>query len=228
MQIDLGTKMREQNQYMVVIPRKKKETKESGNSAERELRFNPNHDAKTGRFAPSGGSSVSNAEFLKKEADLFDSIRNKKKENLIVYDNEGNVLGREGNISKSHTGYEEHDYKGNNAVHNHPDGVGYYPSDTDLDNYQRLELNTMSVVSPTHTIKISKDPEFSNVVRGKISSTKNNYVPSKVGRYEDELKKGTVSSFDEWKSIKASDEVRRIVEAGKREGYIVEVSEVNK
>ena len=54
MQIDLGTKMREQNQYMVVIPRKKRNVRYE----EKELRFNPNHDSKTGRFTTGSSGSV--------------------------------------------------------------------------------------------------------------------------------------------------------------------------
>jgi hypothetical protein len=87
------------------------------------------------------------------EMKIFDSIRDKKRENLIVYDDDYKIVHKEGG-TKGHTGYEGFDYKGLNAVHNHPIGYGYYPSGTDLVSFHSSKAKSMTVVSPEHTIKI--------------------------------------------------------------------------
>lgn len=107
------------------------------------------------------------------EVDIFNSIRNKTKEHLIMYDNLGNILHTEVG-THSHTGYEQHEYAGMNVVHNHPKGVAYYPSNTDLVTFHNSGANSMTVVSPEHTIKIIRTDAVD----------KNNYVLSSPERID--------------------------------------------
>ena len=101
----------------------------------------------------SSGVSAGGGGISATEERIFNSIRDKKRENLIVYDDKGNIVAREGG-TKSHTGYEKRDYEGMNVVHNHPQGVGYYPSNQDLATLHNSGAKSMTVVSPEHTIKI--------------------------------------------------------------------------
>ena len=96
--------------------------------------------------------AISGDEITSTEMQIFDSIRDKKRENLVVYDDSGKVVHREGG-TKSHTGYEAFDYRGLHTAHNHPVGVGYYPSGQDLVTLHSSRAKSMTVVSPNHTIK---------------------------------------------------------------------------
>ena len=96
--------------------------------------------------------AMSGDEITSTEMKIFDSIRDKKRENLVVYDDSGKVVHREGG-TKSHTGYEAFDYRGLHTAHNHPVGVAYYPSGQDLVTLHSSGAKSMTVVSPNHTIK---------------------------------------------------------------------------
>ena len=160
------------------------------------------------------------------EMKIFDSIRDKKRENLIVYDDDYKIVHKEGG-TKGHTGYEGFDYKGLNAVHNHPIGYGYYPSGTDLVSFHSSKAKSMTVVSPEHTIKIirtkdvpedlfelSSDANFKNAkalnVRSPFGTMSPNQYREKYGL-----------TVRETNQMKAEFEVQKIKSIMERNGYKV-------
>ena len=160
------------------------------------------------------------------EMKIFDSIRDKKRENLIVYDDDYKIVHKEGG-TKGHTGYEGFDYKGLNAVHNHPIGYGYYPSGTDLVSFHSSKAKSMTVVSPEHTIKIirtkdvpedlfelSSDANFKNA---KALNARSPFGTMSPNQYRE--KHGL--TVRETNQMKAEFEVQKIKSIMERNGYKV-------
>lgn len=123
------------------------------------------------RGASSGRGGAITSASMAKIMNETEKIRNAKKENLIVFDKNGNILYTEGG-TLSHTGYGNADdfYKDSISVHNHPKGVAPFPSDTDFDTFQNKGIDTMVIVSPDYTITVKADPNYSGV---KSSISKN-------------------------------------------------------
>jgi SPP1 gp7 family putative phage head morphogenesis protein len=158
------------------------------------------------------------------EKKIFDSIRNKKKENLVVYDDTGKIVHREGG-TKSHTGYENFDYRGLHTVHNHPVGVGYYPSPQDLITFHSSGAKTMTVVSPEHTIKFIRTKNVQEDVYELKSDA--NYRNTRVYGLESPF--GNMSPYQyrekyglsvrDTNKMKAEYELERIKRIMKKAGY---------
>ena len=113
-----------------------------------------------------GGSSGLN--FFRYNSEI-EKIRKDKTENLRVFDSNGNLVYSEGG-TKGHTGYEEVDYSGKIAVHNHP--KGYYPfaSNTDFETFEKSGAKEMVIVSRGYTMRLRKDPSYKNFGREGITS----------------------------------------------------------
>ena len=174
----------------------------------------------------SSGISASGGGISATEERIFNSIRDKKRENLIVYDDKGNIVAREGG-TKSHTGYEEHDYEGMNAVHNHPQGVGYYPSNQDLATLHNSGAKSMTVVSPEHTIKIIRTEKVSTQnyafsSDATVSNAKSMFGRSPFGNLSpSQYREKYGLSIKQINKMKADFEVKRIKEFMERQGYKV-------
>ena len=107
----------------------------------------------------------------------IEQIRNAAREQLLVFDKNGDITYREGGV-KNHVGYglysdEAPDYKDKIVAHNHPKGTAPYPSDTDFDTFQKHDAAEMIVVSRDYTVLVRKDPDFKSIsgIRGSISQT---------------------------------------------------------
>lgn len=100
----------------------------------------------------------------------LEKIRNAAKENLRVFDSNGNLIYSEGG-TKGHTGYSNVDYEGKIVAHNHPKGYAPYPSGTDFDTFQNHNAKEMIIVSKDYTVSVRKDPSFKSLsgIRESIS-----------------------------------------------------------
>lgn len=99
-----------------------------------------------------------------------EKIRNAKRESLIVFGENGEIIHNEKGTSQ-HVGVKEIDYENTIAVHNHPQGKVYpYPSDGDFETFEKSGAKAMVVVSPEYTILVRKDPNYKGAVRTGIKS----------------------------------------------------------
>lgn len=167
----------------------------------------------------------------KKELEIFNSIRDKKRENLIVYDDTGKILHKEGGKSKGHTGYEEFNYKGLNAVHNHPEGYGYYPSKTDLANLHLSQAKSITIVSKEHTIKIIRTNKVyqdsyilqdADNIQNEMRNLEKRGLPSPFGNMSaDQYRRKNNITIKETNDLKAEHQLKLIKKLMENEGYIV-------
>lgn len=116
-----------------------------------------------------GGRGASSGDVGKISQNL-NAIRNAKRENLIIFDNNGNIIATEtGN--KQHVGYSEKDYKDRIVAHNHPSGVMPYPSEQDFKTAEKSGMKEMIVVSKDYTISYSIDKNYKGYGRQGIGYT---------------------------------------------------------
>lgn len=179
-----------------------------------------------GRGASSGAGSgaTSSRNYSRKELSLFDSIRNESHENLIIYDDNGNVVHSEVG-TKGHTGYGgSYTKEGMNAVHNHPKGYGAYPSDTDLQTFYRDKFKSMTVVSSNLTVTVKQDPKYRRKSGYLDISGEMRYISdkNKLGTWEQERKRGMSAS--EFNQKRAENALTKLMEAGSRAGYKVVIT----
>lgn len=174
----------------------------------------------------SSGISAGGGGISATEERIFDSIRDKKRENLIIYDDKGNIVEREGG-TKTHTGYEEHNYVGMNVVHNHPQGVGYYPSNKDLVTFHNSGAKSMAVVSSEHTIKIIRTSKVSTrnydlSSEATVSNAKTNFGRSPFGNLSpDQYREKYGVSMKQINKMRADFETERIKKFMESQGYKV-------
>lgn len=116
-----------------------------------------------------GGRGASSGDVGKISQNL-NAIRNAKRENLIIFDNNGNIIATEtGN--KQHVGYSEKDYKDRIVAHNHPSGGMPYPSEKDFKTAEKSGMKQMIVVSKYYTISYSIDNNYKGYGRQGIGYT---------------------------------------------------------
>lgn len=150
----------------------------------------------------------------------LEKIRNATKENLRVFDSNGNLIYLEGG-TKGHTGYSTIDYEGKIIAHNHPKGYAPYPSGTDFDTFQRHNAKEMIIVSKDYTVSVRKDPSFKSIsgIRESIS-----YAAHMMGE-RDVLTQSRKDVRE--KKISAQQANEKILDfykkVAKRAGYIMEV-----
>jgi hypothetical protein len=166
-----------------------------------------------------------------KEKKIFDSIRNKSKENLIVYDDDGNIVYKEGG-TKTHTGYNDYDYKGLHTVHNHPKGVGYYPSNQDLVTLHISQAKSMTIVSSEYTIKIIRTDKVQQenytlsdvdiIQNAKSNLNLRGVIPSPFGKLSaSQYRQKHNLTIKDINEMRAKYEIQLIKKIMEEEGYIV-------
>lgn len=125
----------------------------------------------SGKFEKNNLQAKLKKQFENKNKELekkIESIRNSKKENLIVTDEKGNIIHEEIG-SKNHTGYEDFDYKNTITYHNHPEGVAPYPSEQDFKTLEKTGMKKMVVVSKNYTFEYSLDEDYKGYGRQGMS-----------------------------------------------------------
>lgn len=163
------------------------------------------------------GSSSGIISSSKIEKEL-DKIRDAKRENLLVFDENGEILYKEGG-NLNHTGFEQVDYENKIVAHNHPKGTYPFPSNTDFDTYQREKAKEMIIVSKDYTVRLKEDKTYKNIGRESITYSMHwmNYNQNAWNLKQD-LKAKRISR-DEY--IKGIFDLQK--KAAKRAGYVLEV-----
>lgn len=139
----------------------------------------------------------------------LNKIRNAKKENLIVVDENNNIVFEEGG-DKLNTGFEDYDYKGKTTYHNHPDGKAYpYPSIQDFKTAENSGMSKMVIVSKGYTYEYEQDKDFKSIsgTRPGLSkrySALENSIDQEMFKMKEDMKNdyknGKYASFDEYKN----------------------------
>lgn len=135
--------------------------------------------------------AIDNKELNKK----IEKIRNAKKENLIVTDEDGNIIHEEtGN--KFHTGNDNIDYKDRITYHNHPENTYPYPSKQDFKTAEQSDMKRMVVVSQNYTYIYEKDENYSGWGRQGLSS----FIENNNWEINIKLKEINNSTLEKYKS----------------------------
>lgn len=158
------------------------------------------------------------------EQKIFDDLRPRKKEKLVVYDDNGNIVYTEGG-TKGHTGYSS-DYTktGMHTVHNHPEGYGPYPSQTDLDSFYSGGYKSLTIVSKDYTVTIAQDDAYKH--GGGYGPISYRYIEDlhKLPTAYEAIRRGGMSA-EEYNRLKRENEFHKLLEAGRRAGYRVTITD---
>lgn len=138
-------------------------------------------------------SNISNPKLSKSINGIEKKLRAKKREYLYVLNQSGEIIHSEGGAAKGHTGYENVDYKGTIAIHNHPPGYYPFPSIKDIETFEKEGVQEMRIVSPNATIILNRTPKS----RGFGLFEDLSYNES---RFREEAKKAAKSDIESGKS----------------------------
>lgn len=182
-----------------------------------------------------GGRGASSGDVGKISQNL-NAIRNAKRENLIIFDNNGNIIATEiGN--KQHVGYSEKDYKDRIVAHNHPSGGMPYPSEKDFKTAEKSGMKEMIVVSKYYTISYSIDNNYKGYGRQGIGYTieRNRNQLKQIrdninNKTMSDYKKGRYKSVEEYRNdtIKKQTEavLREYKKYAKNSGYKLKITKI--
>lgn len=174
-----------------------------------------------GRGAGGGGPSSARGKINTE----LEKIRNARRENLRVFDKNGNVVYAEGG-TQGHTGYAETDYRDKIVAHNHPTGYAPYPSRQDIETFETSGAREMIIVSKDYTVSLKKDPSYKSLsgaresIIGARRWTENTSVLDSLNRSR---RNGEISVAT-YNQKKREYEFETYRKAAKRAGYIFTVT----
>lgn len=176
-----------------------------------------------------GASSGINSNFKRS----LSSIRNLKKEKMIVLDNKGNIVYIE-NGTKTHAGYNEYDYANKIVAHNHPKGTFYIPSKKDLETFYESNMKEMIVASKDYIVSVKRNANKRQVPLTNIANNENirnasskatatilKKYPNETRKYNSSFRVTNAKSYNKIISSYTNEMFKSYQKELKKNGYIM-------